>query len=64
MDTNELFFLKNVVRSGELLEKETFVELENDMLKRLSDIKQYFSKVSEINQKIKTIEQDFSDDTI
>lgn len=42
----------------------TFVELENDMLKRLSDIKQYFSKVSEINQKIKTIEQDFSDDTI
>lgn len=30
MDTNELFFLKNVVRSGELLEKETFVELERE----------------------------------
>lgn len=30
MDTNELFLLKNVVRSGELLEKETFVELERE----------------------------------
>ena len=30
MDTNELFFLKNVVRSGELLEQETFVELERE----------------------------------
>ena len=30
MDTNELFFLKNVVRSGEFLEKETFVELERE----------------------------------
>lgn len=57
------FFL-GISSENKMLIYKTFVELENDMLKRLSDIKQYFSKVSEINQKIKTIEQDFSDDTI
>ena len=30
MDTNTLFLLKNVVRSGSLLEKETFVELDRE----------------------------------
>ena len=49
---------------NKMLIYKTFVELEDDMLKRLNDIKQYFNKVNEINQKIKTIEQDFSDDTV
>ena len=30
MDTNTLFLLKNVVISGSLLEKETFVELDRE----------------------------------
>ena len=30
MDTNTHFLLKNVVRSGSLLEKETFVELDRE----------------------------------
>lgn len=30
MDTNTLFLLKNVVISGSLLEKETFVELDKE----------------------------------
>lgn len=57
------FFL-GISSENKMLIYKTFVELEDDMLKRLNDIKQYFNKVNEINQKIKTIEQDFSDDTV
>lgn len=57
------FFL-GISSEKNMLVYNNFVELEDDMLKRLRDIKQYFNKVNEINQKIQTIEQDFSDDTI
>ena len=58
-----IFYL-GISSENKMMIYNSFVELEDDMLRRLKDIKQYFNKINEINQKIQTIEQDFSDDTV